>query len=194
MPSIVLNVLYNPLTPQPVQPGLSIQTWQKPKLTDWVYREKECVRWQVVESVHGYCRPSPAHSCHGCCCSRTQQSSYSYDTAGFLCSSPPILSAQHCQPPASAGAHQTLSGQLEGCLAAPSTAKSGVLTSCTCCDTQGLFDKPPHQRGSNQDAFAAAIQLVQGCQQFEGLCSAAQAVIARHARCLVLQESAELSG
>lgn len=57
---------------------------------------------------------------------------------------------------------------------------------------QGLFEKLPHQRA--RDELPPAVQLLQGCQQFEGLCQDAQLFIAKHAQLLVLQEGVEVSG
>jgi hypothetical protein len=57
---------------------------------------------------------------------------------------------------------------------------------------QGLFDKPAHQRA--QDELLSGLKLLQGLQQFEGLCRDTQLFIAKHAQLLVLQEGVEISG
>jgi hypothetical protein len=57
---------------------------------------------------------------------------------------------------------------------------------------QGVFDKPAHERGG--DELPSVVQLLQGLQQFQGLCREAQIFVALHAHLLVLQEGVELSG
>lgn len=57
---------------------------------------------------------------------------------------------------------------------------------------QGLFDKPAHERGG--DELSSVVQLLQGLQQFQGLCREAQLFVALHSHLLVLQEGVELSG
>jgi hypothetical protein len=57
---------------------------------------------------------------------------------------------------------------------------------------QGVFGKSAHRRG--QDELVPVLDLLQGLQQFEGLCRDAQALVAAHADVLVLREGVELSG
>jgi hypothetical protein len=57
---------------------------------------------------------------------------------------------------------------------------------------QGVFGKLAHRR--RQDELLPVLDLLQGLQQFEGLCRDAHALIAAHAEVLVQQEGVELSG
>jgi hypothetical protein len=57
---------------------------------------------------------------------------------------------------------------------------------------QGLFDRPAHERGG--DELSSVVQLLEGLQQFQGLCTEAQHFVALQSHLLVLQEGVELSG